>query len=538
MSRRVRRSGLPWLAGLFLLLGATGCPGDDDDTSAADDDATSDDDDDATADDDDSTEQPAGCLGDPGPPPGPEICADEAPCRWDGAGEGSKYGFAVTAGKDFDGDGVPDFAVGAKGYTEFDDEGRAVLYPGTVTTLDDPPSPGVFVGPQPLAFAGFSVSLIDDMNGDGTAELVVGATGVEEIPGQDLPPNVGGAYLIHGGPLAAPDPTTGEAELTPSTVFYGESYYARTGWASASAGDLNGDGLGDLLLSGELQTYTEDGEGYRQGRVYVVLGRSEGYAETVCLSEADAALDGDDGDEMAGESLAGGHDLDGDQIPDLVIGAPYAGIYAGKVYLVSGATAVGAGSAALADVATAIEGDGDSYDAFGWSVASPGDLTGDGLGEIAVGVPGHDEPGSSAGALWLYPGDAGLFQGQTPQPLTVISGEWWEHDYGLRAAGGDVDGDGATDLVVSAIYAHQGFAGMAGRVYVYWGRDDAGWGLVSAAADADADYSGAGVRDYLGYGLALGDLDQDGDDDLLMGAAYHDTADGADMGRVYLFWGG
>ena len=367
---------------------------------------------------------------------------------------------------------------------------------------------------------------------------MVGATGVEEIPGLDLPPNVGGAYLIPGGPLAAPDPATGEVELAPSTVFYGESYYARTGWATASAGDVNGDGLGDLLLSGELQTYTEDGEGYRQGRVYLILGRAEAFPETICLSEADAVLDGDEEDEMAGESLAGGHDLDGDGVPDLVIGAPYAGLYAGKAYVVSGTAAAAAGNAELADVATSLAGDGDSYDAFGWSVASPGDLTGDGLGEIAVGVPGHDEPGSSAGALWLFPGDVSLAQGQAPQPLTVISGEWWEHDFGLRAAGGDVDGDGATDLVVSAIYAHQGFAGMAGRVYVYRGRDDAGWGLVTSAADSDGDYSGAGVRDYLGYGLALGDLDLDGDDDLLMGAAYHDTVDGEDMGRVYLFWGG
>ncbi len=505
--------------------------------SAGDDDATADDD--ATSDDDDdSTEQPAGCLGAPGPLPGPDICADEAPCRWDGAGEGSKYGYALASGKDFDGDGVPDFAVGAKGYTDFEDEGRALLYPGTVTTEDEPPAVGVFVGPQPLAFAGFSVSLIDDMNGDGNADLVVGATGVEEIPGQDLPPNVGAAYLIPGGALPAADPDSGLAPLESTTVFYGESYYARTGWATAGAGDVNGDGLGDLLLSGELQTYSEDGEGYRQGRVYLVLGRTEPFAETVCLSEADAVLDGDEEDEMAGESLAGGHDLDGDGVPDIVAGAPYAGLYAGKAYVVSGAAVAGGASAELADVATVLAGDGDSYDAFGWSVASPGDLTGDGLGEIAVGVPGHDEPGSSAGALWLFPGDPGLAQGQAPAPLTVISGEWWEHDFGIRALGGDVDGDGTTDLVASAIYAHEGFAGMAGRVYVFNGRDAESWALVTGAGDSDADYSGAGVRDYLGYGLALGDLDLDGDDDLLMGAAYHDTADGADMGRVYLFWGG
>ena len=536
MSGRWRRAS--WSAVLALALGAAGCPGDDDDVSAGDDDATPDDDDATPDDDDDVTELPEGCLGDPGPLPGSGICADEAPCRWDGAGDGARYGFAIDGGKDFDGDGIPDFAVGAKGYSDFDDEGRALLYPGTVATEDDPPAPGTFVGPQPLAFAGFSVTLVDDMNGDGTAELVVGATGVEDIPGLDLPSNVGGAYLIPGGPLPSPDPTNGEVLLEPATVFYGESYYARTGWAAASAGDVDGDGLGDLLLSGELQTYSEEGEGYRQGRAYLFLGRAAGFPETVCNSEADAVLDGNDADEMAGEALAGGHDLDGDAVPDLVIGAPYAGDYAGVVYVVSGSAAAAGGSFELADVGVTLSGAGDPYDAFGWSVGSPGDLTGDGLGEIAVGVPGHDEPGSSAGALVLFAGSEDLALGLAPEPLTTISGEWWEHDFGLRSTGGDVDGDGRVDLVVSAIYAHQGFAGMAGRVYVYLARGAADWALLTAAADADADYTGAGVRDYLGYGLAAADLDLDGADDLLMGAAYHDTTAGENVGRVYLFWGG
>ena len=152
-------------AALTALLLLIGCPGDPADDDVSGDDDLSADDDDATDDDDDVTEAPPGCLGDPGPAPGPGVCADEAPCRWDGNGDGAKFGYAITAGKDFDGDGLPDFAVGAKGYTEIDDEGRVMLYPSTVATEDDPPAPGVFVGPQPLAYAGFSVTLVDDMDG-------------------------------------------------------------------------------------------------------------------------------------------------------------------------------------------------------------------------------------------------------------------------------------------------------------------------------------------------------------------------------------
>ena len=332
--------------------------------------------------------------------------------------------------------------------------------------------------------------------------------------------------------------------LEPATVFYGENYYARVGWTMAGAGDVNGDGLGDLLLSGELQWYdAEEGEQYRQGRAYLFFGRADGFAEAVSVSEADVVLDGDqelDGStpgEMAGASLAAGHDLDGDGVPDLVIGAPYNGAYAGRVYVVSGAAVAAGGSFELADVGVMLA-DSASYDPFGWSVGSVGDITGDGLGDIAVGVPGHDTPGDNSGAAILYAGTPDLALGIVPEPMATIVGEWDEHDFGMRMIGADIDGDGLRDLVASAIYAHEGFAGKAGRVYGFAHRDEASWADVTSASQAEADYAGAGVRDYMGFGLAAADFDNDGTDDLLMGSAYHDTEDAEDQGRVYLFWGG
>ena len=526
---------------LGLSAGCDGDAGDDDSTQVDDDDDTGpSDDDDTQADDDDDVELPPGCLAEPGPTPGEDICAEDAPCRWDGTGEDAKFGFSLDAGKDFDGDGVPDFVVGAKGYTDFEEEGRGLIFPGTVATDDAPSPPGIFTGPQPLAYAGFSVALVQDMNGDGYDEMVVGATGVEDIPDvEDLPPNVGSAWLVYGGELPAPDAKTGEIALEASTVFYGETYYARTGWDMASAGDVNGDGLGDLLLSGELEWYdADDGETYRQGRAYVFFGRAEGFPEAVCVSEADVVLDGDEEDEMAGESLAAGQDVDGDGVPDLVIGAPYNGTYAGRVYFVSGALVAAGGSFELADIGVILGDTPDAYDAFGWDVSIPGDLTGDGLADIAVGVPGHDDPMDQAGALVLYAGTEDLALGIAPAPLTTITGEWDEHDFGIRSAGGDINGDGLTDLIVAAIYAHQGFNGKAGRVYMFAGRDEAGWAEVTSATQAEADYTGAGVRDYMGFGVGATDLDGDGYDDLLMGSAYHDNGGEEDQGRVYMFWGG
>jgi hypothetical protein len=523
-----------WLvAALALTVVALACDdAADDDTSVTDDDDDSDDDDD----DDTTAEQPAGCLGQPGPVPGPDLCAEDAPCRWDGRSANARFGFSIAAGRDLTGDGVPDFAVGSRGYTEIDQEGQVLLYSGAVATEDPPPDPAVFVGLQPLAFTGFSIALVQDMDGDGFDDLVAGGTGVEDIADLELSPNVGAAYLISGGVTL--EAGGDEVTLEPATTFYGESYYARVGWAMADAGDVNGDGLGDLLLSGELQDYDSENyeEIYRQGRGYLVFGRAGGFPETMCLDEADVRLDGDEASEMAGEALAGGHDLDGDG----VLGAPYnhaAGSYAGRAYVVSGDAVTGGGDLELAD-AGVIVADAEAYDCFGWSVASVGDLTGDGLGEFAVGSPGHDGGGYNSGALVLYPGSAQLASGVAPDPLTTISGEWPEHDYGLRAIGADVDGDGARDLLVSAIYAHERFAGRLGRIYVYQARDAAGWASVVTADQSDADYTGAGVSDYMGFGLGAADLDLDGTDDLLLGSAYHDTSDAADIGRVYVFWGG
>ncbi len=527
-----------WWPVLGMTVAILACDGRD---GAPDDDSSGPgDDDDHGGDDDTTAEQPAGCLGEPGPLPGPGLCAEEAPCRWDGRSEEARFGFAIAAGRDLTGDGVPDFAVGSRGYTEIDQEGQVLLYSGTAATEDPPPDPAVFTGLQPLAFTGFSVVLVGDMDGDGHDDLVAGGTGVEDIADLELPPNVGAAYLIPGG--VDLEAGAGEVTLEPATVFYGESYYARVGWAMADAGDVDGDGLGDLLLSGELQDYDAEtySETYRQGRAYLVLGRPGGFPETMCLDEADARLDGDEVTEMAGEALAGGHDLDGDAVPDLVVGAPYnhaGGSYAGRVYVVSGADVAGGGDGELAAVATVVEG-ATAYDCLGWSVASLGDLTGDGLGEFAAGAPGADGGGYNSGALVLYPGSAQLAAGVAPEPLTTIDGAWPEHDYGLRAIGADVDGDGARDLLVSAIYAHERFAGRVGRIYVYRARAASDWAAVVTAEQSDADYTGAGVRDYMGFGLAAADLDQDGADDLLLGSAYHDTSEAEDIGRVYMFWGG
>jgi hypothetical protein len=474
----------------------------------------------------------SGCTDDDGPTLGGSTCVDAAPCVWTGSQGYGYFGYAISAGPDFDGDGTPDIAIGAPVTDVPDGAGGVILDAGHVTILsgatlgaENGGLAATYAGAAASEQAGTALALSPDVNGDGLADLIVGARGA--IPGGL--DRAGTATLVLGTPTT--DDTT---TLLGATTFAGESALARTGSTVAAPGDVNGDGLADLLLQGELRTVDAEGnESYGAGRAYLVLGATDLPAD-VSLADADARFLAEGVRDGVGLGLAGG-DLDGDGYADLAIAGPYADSATGRVYLIPGSAGDIGGDRSLSESPVQLRGTS-AYDAYGWSVAV-GDTTGDDIADLAIGVPLADNAYPNAGRVELFAGASGVFTSY-PTRLGTWTGEFDDHQLGTGLhAGPDVDGDGTGDLLMGAVSAWKGLVTKGGRTYVVRGGDSWTDATVSAST-ASASLLGAAVDDFLGRADAAADFDGDGAAELVIGSGYTNIEGYNDVGSVYLFRGG
>jgi len=479
--------------------------------------------------------KPPGCRHDAARPLDDETCVREASCSWPGD-QGSAYlGYAVAAGMDFDGDGRDDVVVGAPLYDVqtttsglLADGGSAVLISGGGIDQEDLGIRGRIGGRDDGDLLGAAVALVPDLNGDGLAEIVAGARG-SSASGETA---AGEAVLLLG---SATGWTEEEGTLVPTSRYLGERAYSRTGKTVAGGIDSDGDGLGELWISGELRQVST-GSSYEYngaGRIYRIAGRADGWAEESSLADADGMLDGVDSMGAAGLALDASMDLDGDGYGDLVVGAPYASANKGTVYLVPGGPETWTGAASLADAPVQLTGFM-SGDAFGWAVAV-GDVTADGQPDLVIGAPLNDSSTPEAGLVYIYEGGPDALT-TSPSMVSLIAGEFDDHQLGTGIlAGQDLTGDGLGDLVVGAVNARRGLVTKGGRVYILAGSDS--WPETTSARMADFQVFGAEVKEYLGRAASLADMDGDGRTDLLVGSGYANAEAGADAGLVYLFWG-
>ena len=408
--------------------------------------------------------------------------------RLNGVGLGDRSGASVASAGDVNGDGFDDLIVGAQGannssgssYVVF---GKAGGFTSTIELSSLNGTTGFRLrGVAMDDLSGFSAASAGDVNGDGFDDLIVGAVSAD--PGGNT--SAGSSYVVFGkaGGFAS---SLALSSLNGTTGFRldGVAEYDQSGTV-ASAGDVNGDGFDDLIVGAG-----GAGPGGRAGAgsSYVVFGKAGGFASTLALSALNGTngfrLDGVTAWDLSGYSVASAGDVNGDGFDDLIVGArqadPGGNNAAGSSYVVFGKAGGFTSTIALSSLngTTGFRLDGAAAnDSSGWSVASAGDVNGDGFDDLIVGAISADPGGrAGAGSSYVVFGKAGGFA--STLALSALNGTngfrldgvtaWDLSGYSVASAG-DVNGDGFDDLIVGANQADPDDNDAAGSSYVVFGR--------------------------------------------------------------------
>jgi hypothetical protein len=412
-----------------------------------------------------------------------------------------------------------------------------------------------------------------DVNGDGYDDLVVGAPGANPIEGA----GAGTVTVYHGGPTGF--------DATPSRVLAGFAAGYAFGSSVAGAGDVNGDGYGDLIVGapsgspdgrvrlGTASIFHGGPSGIAPSAARIIAGNNmfddfgsvvagcgdvngDGYADvlaangeqvrTVSIFHGSATgipataarlLSGGTGSNPRfGEASAGAGDINGDGYSDVVIGASYD--YNGETAF-SGSVSVFLGSAGGLPATTGSVVYGvyirDEPTSFGAAVASAGDVNGDGYSDVVVGSPNTRTNG------YYGSGSASVFHGSAAGMGLTAAQTWFGESrsyenferMGLAvASAGDVNGDGFADVVVGGPGSAASGRPSSGRVWVYYGS------LAGAAASAATTLDGA-AGDAFGAAVSgLGDCNGDGFSDLAVGAIGGSPGGVGSAGYASVFQGG
>lgn len=533
------------------------------------------------------------------------------------------FGWAVAGAGDPNGDVYSDFIIGARYYdVSHNNEGAAFVYYGGRSLKDHISDDRYMRGDQPEAWCGSAVASAGDVNGDGYSDILIGSYAYDN--GQN---DEGVALVYHGGSIGIEFFSSAKEVLSDSVD------KQRTGAIVRDAGDVNGDGFDDIIINAPGTDLTTS-----QGQTSVLQGREYGLRElmanpvsgktTVNFGHAAAGAGDVNGDGYAdvimgrpnygpgnggevriyygsamgidtlneqvltepttgslfGFTVAGAGDLNGDHFADVIVGATrykvgdevrgaafvYYGSASGlietpKILISPRANSnMGAAAAGIGDV------NGDHYDDmvvgapttntvapeggaawiyygsatgvenaatvfkndntkahFGASVARGGDINGDGFSDMVVGIPGHGL--SYQGAMCVYYGSA---TGLSESNKTFRTGSTANGSFGISVSGaGDLDGDGYSEIIVGE-NSNNYPAPSAGRAFVFPGSR---YGLSQYSM---FEVNGESAMERLGTSVSgAGDINGDGTPDLIIGAPGYRTSGLTDVGRLFIYYG-
>jgi subtilase family protein/Big-like domain-containing protein/cadherin-like protein/FG-GAP repeat protein len=460
-------------------------------------------------------------------------------------------GGSVSSAGDFNGDGNDDFIIGGHFNFYGNLDGRSYIvfgnssgFPATFELSGLNGINGFRMEGNSGDQAGISVAGAGDVNGDGFDDVIVGARFAD--PNE---PNSGQSYIVFGN-------SSGFPSVLDLTSLNGTNGFAingikendATGNSVSTAGDVNGDGFADILISGS----GADANGYGSGQTYVVFGSDATFPSEFELS----GLDGMNGFVLNGvsqyavsgsESFGSGHsvspagDVNGDGFDDVITrGSTWSYVYFGK----------GDGFSASFKLKN-IDGNNGFVIKGATSVSNAGDFNGDGYDDIVLGYsladPGGSSSGHDSGQGYIVFGkekdfpaliDLANLNGTNGFSINGVSGR--DLTGNSVSSAGDVNGDGLDDVIIGAYGAYYDGDDQAGKSYIVLGKYN---GFPTFLELSDLDGSNGfvinGVSNVFtggsGYSVSgAGDINNDGLDDFIIGSPFSGVNT---SGTSYLVYG-